>query len=99
MLISTTNDFNLLYSQKQISASILINILALGTGASFGIANVLFASITEDEISNVNGTNQVETNSSTKNGIWDFKVSSEEISWIGNLYKNMYPCKTLHFQK
>ena len=80
-------------------ASILINILALGAGASFGIANVLFASIAEDKIYNVNGTNQAKTNTSTKNGIWDFKVNSEEISWIGNLYKNIYPCKKFHFQK
>ena len=55
MLISTTNDFNLLSPQKQKSASILINILALGTGASFGIANVLYASIAEDKSCNENG--------------------------------------------
>ena len=75
----------------------MINILALGAGASFGIANVLFASIAEDKISNRNDINQNDTNTSTKNGIWDFKVNSEEISWIGKIYK-IY-CVTESFQK
>ena len=83
--------------QKQISASFLINLLALGTGASYGIANVLLASMAEDKISNGNGTNKPETNTTTEYGSWEFTVNSEEASWIGKLHKNLFLYKALNF--
>lgn len=82
--------------QKQISASFLINLLALGTGASYGIANVLLASMAEDKNSNDNDINETETNATTEFGSWYFTVNSEEASWIGKFNKNLFVCKALN---
>ena len=84
-------------SQNQISASFLINLLALGTGASYGIANVLLASMAEDTNSNGNGTNKTEKNVTTEYGSWDFTVNSEEASWIGKFQKNIFLRMALNF--
>ena len=84
------NKLTLFLLQKQISVSFLINLLALGTGASYGIANVLLASMAEDKISNGNGINKTETNITTEYGSWDFTVNSEDASWIGKFHNNQY---------
>ena len=44
----------------------------------------------EDKISNGNGTNKNETNTTTEYESWDFTVNSEEASWIGKFHKNLF---------
>ena len=68
----------------------LINILALGTGATYGIANVLLAALAEGKSDSSNPNNLTQTNLTREYGPWHFNVNSEEASWIGILSDNSY---------
>ena len=76
--------------QKQISASLLINILALGTGATYGIANVLLAALAEGKSDSSNLNNLTQSNETQEYGPWHFNVNSGEASWIGIPLDNSY---------
>ena len=67
----------------------LINILALGTGATYGIANVLLAALAEGKSNLNNADNQTQSNAIEENGPWYFTVNSGEASWIGMLSDNV----------
>ena len=90
--------------QKQFSASLLINILALGTGATYGIANVLLAALDEGKSSTSNANNLTQSNVTREHGPWHFTVNSGEASWIGMLLNYFCLCaissksyKQIHF--
>ena len=68
--------------QIQILTSFHINILALGTGASYGIANVLLSKLDENNQSN-NKTETPEGNMTNSTSIFHFTINMDEASWIG----------------
>ena len=68
----------------------LINILALGTGATYGIANVLLAALDEGKSNSSNSNNLTQSNVTREYGPWHFTVNSGEASWIGILPDNSY---------
>ena len=68
--------------QIQIFTSILINILALGTGASYGIANVLYSKLEEHDFGN-NSSEGSPKNTTQYGDRFDFTITMEESSWIG----------------
>ena len=59
----------------QILSSFIVNVVALGTGASYGIANVLVAKLDETEFH----SNSTESSSDP---FW-FTINPDEASWIG----------------
>ena len=59
----------------QILSSFIVNVVALGTGASYGIANVLVAKLDETEF-------QTSNKSSSADPFW-FTINPDEASWIG----------------
>ena len=69
----------------QMLTSFLINILALGTGASYGIANVLLSQMEMKKKANYENSSTIEDISS-RNGqdMFQFTINSDEASWIGN---------------
>ena len=58
----------------QILSSFIVNVVALGTGASYGIANVLVARLDETEFA---------TNKSSRADPFWFTINPDEASWIG----------------
>lgn len=71
----------------QVLSSFLVNVLALGTGASYGIANVMLAKLDAAEfINNSNSSNitgDLATNKSRCTDPFWFTITSDEASWIG----------------
>ena len=65
-----------------------MNILALGTGASYGIANVLLSKLEVNNdyrgmnMSNISENLTVNV-SKTNENIYHFMINSDEASWIG----------------
>ena len=69
----------------QMLTSFLINILALGTGASYGIANVLLSQMEMKKKANYeNSSTTIEDISSRNGSMFQFTINSDEASWIGN---------------
>ena len=68
--------------QRQIFTSILINILALGTGAGYGIANVLYCKLEEHDLGNSSSEGNPK-NIIQHGDRFDFTITMEESSWIG----------------
>ena len=73
----------------QMLTSFLINILALGTGASYGIANVLLSQMEMKKKANYENSSTIEDISS-RNGqdMFQFTINSDEASWIGNTIRH-----------
>ena len=67
----------------QVLSSFLVNVLALGTGASYGIANVMLSKLDEAEFHS-NITEISATNSSGNTDRFSFTISSDEASWIAS---------------
>ena len=65
----------------QILASVIINIIALGTGASYGIANVLVAELETAKNATISTTDVI----AIKNGSdpFHFTIDSDQASWFG----------------
>ena len=68
----------------QMLASFLINILALGTGASYGIANVLLSQMEMKKKANYENSSTIEDINSRNGSMFQFTINSDEASWIGN---------------
>ena len=68
----------------QMLTSFLINILALGTGASYGIANVLLSQMEMKKKANYENSSTIEDISSRNGSMFQFTINSDEASWIGN---------------
>ena len=70
----------------QMLTSFLINILALGTGASYGIANVLLSQMEMKKKANYENSSTTIEDISSRNGknMFQFTINSDEASWIGN---------------
>ena len=66
----------------QILTSFLINILALGTGASYGIANVLLSKLEANNKTH-NSTEIIESNILNRTSPFQFTINADEASWIG----------------
>ena len=66
----------------QILTSFLINILALGTGASYGIANVLLSKLEANNQTH-NSTEIIENNILNRTSPFQFTINADEASWIG----------------
>ena len=66
----------------------LISILGLGAGATYGIANFLLAALAEDKSHSFNHINLTHSNATKEYGPWHFTINSEEASWIGMLFDN-----------
>ena len=71
----------------QMLASFLINILALGTGASYGIANVLLSQMEMKKKANYENSSTIEDIGSRNVSMFEFTINSDEASWIGNAKK------------
>ena len=67
----------------QMLTSFLINILALGTGASYGIANVLLSQMEMKKKANYENSSTIEDIGSRNVSMFQFTINSEEASWIG----------------
>ena len=72
----------------QMLASFLINILALGTGASYGIANVLLSQMEMKKKANYENSSAIEDIGSRNVSMFQFTINSDEASWIGNSIKH-----------
>ena len=72
----------------QMLTSFLINILALGTGASYGIANVLLSQMEMKKKANYENSSAIEDIGSTNVSMFQFTINSDEASWIGNSIKH-----------
>ena len=68
----------------QMLTSFLINILALGTGASYGIANVLLSQMEMKKKANYENSSTLEDIGSRNVSMFQFTIDSDEASWIGN---------------
>ena len=65
-----------------------MNILALGTGASYGIANVLLSKLeVNDDYRGLNMSNILDylsfNVSKANDNVFNFMINSDEASWIG----------------
>ena len=69
----------------QMLTSFLINVLALGTGASYGIANVLLSQMEMKKKANYENSSTTEDIGSRNASMFEFTINSDEASWIGNI--------------
>ena len=68
----------------QVLTAVLINILALGTGASFGIVNVLISKLVESNPADKKSSLVVTSCNTTEQKLpLIFTIDTNEASWVG----------------
>ena len=66
----------------QLLTTLIINLLAVATGASFGIANVLISDLQSKESQNNNSLQNSTVNRIQKGDIFSFSIDVQESTWI-----------------